>query len=78
MTHFIRINSRFLPVHAIASVDDFGSEILVTVRDPSSGPRDIRLEGDAAEALRSWLNEHTAVALDSQTELLDNGVRIDD
>ena len=78
MDHFIRINERFVPIHAIASIDDQGDEMLVSLRDARQGPDTIRINGKGAEQLRRWLDEHTSIALESQSELQDSGVRIDD
>ena len=78
MSQFIQINNRYIPLYAIASIDDDGGEVEIAIRDPRHGPDTIRISGDAANQLRQWLSNSTAVKVQTEMELQDNGARMDD
>ena len=78
MDQFIRINDRFLPLHAISFIDDDGGEMRIVVRDQRDASTELRLEGSEAASLRAWLEERTALSVGSQSELHDTGIRMDD
>lgn len=78
MDLFIKVENRYIPLHAIAYVDDDGERVLVTLQHVKTGPGELRLEGAEADRLRSWLEEHTAVSLASESEPQDTGYRSDD
>ena len=78
MDHFISIDDRYVPLHAISHIDDSSEQVLIVVRDAQTGPGDYRLQGEAAEEFRGWLKQHVAVSVASENEPQDTGTREDD
>lgn len=78
MTDFIRVDNRYVPLHAIVHVDDDGVHVIISLREPRTGPAELRLRDEEADRLRSWLSERTALTLQTPADVQDTGYRSDD
>lgn len=78
MNDFVRVDNRYVPLHTIVHVDDDGEHVVISLREPRTGPAELRLGGEEADRLRGWLSERTALTLRTQADVQDTGYRSDD